>query len=423
MVDYGSLSPEINSARLYAGPGATSLTTAASAWNTLAAELNSAALSYQSAVTQLSSEEWLGSSSTAMADAVSPYVEWMNATAAQAEQAATQASAAAAAYETALSSVVHPAQVAANRAQLTQLVSTNILGQNTGAIASNEAEYGEMWAQDASAMYSYAGQSASATKVTAFSDAPQITNSSAQATQSAAVASAAGTSAGNTQSTMSQVPNTLQSLASSASSASSSGSKSNATESSSSSTTSSTTSSSSSSSSSSSNALADIWYLLTGQTSLPTSLGALINGYSPFAGLFYNTEGLPYFSVGMANSGVQIAKSMGLIGNAAAGAAKALPGLGGLGGLLGGGAHVAAALGNATSVGPLSVPPVWAGTGAAPAISHAVPVSTVSAAPEAGGAGNLLGGLPFGGTGTETGGRGPRYGVRPTVMARPPVGG
>ncbi|OBJ10834.1 PPE family protein [Mycobacterium sp. 1465703.0] len=419
MVDYGALSPEVNSARLYAGPGATSLTTAASAWNTLAAELNSAALGYQSAVTQLSSEEWLGSASTAMADAVSPYVEWMNTTASQAEEAANQATAAAAAYETALSSVTHPAQVAANRAQLTQLVSTNVLGQNTGAIASNEAEYGEMWAQSSSAMYTYAGQSSSATQVTAFSDAPETTNSSAQATQSSAVTSATGTSAGNAQSTMSQVPNTLQSLASSASSAGSSSSTSNATQSSSSS----STTSSSSSSSSSSNPLANVWYLLTGQTSLPTNLGSLISGYSPYAGLFYNTEGLPYFSVGMANSGVQIAKSMGLIGNATAGAAKALPGLGGLGGMLGGGAHVAAALGNATAVGPLSVPPVWAGTGATPAISHAVPVSTVSAAPEANGAGNLLGGLPLAGAGTETGGRGPRYGVRLTVMARPPFGG
>ncbi|WP_406814384.1 PPE family protein [Mycobacterium sp. M23085] len=417
MVDYGSLAPEINSARLYSGPGSTSLTSAASAWNTLASELNSAALDYQNIVTQLSSEEWLGSSSAAMESAVSPYVEWMSTTASQAEEAATQASAAAAAYETALSSVTPPPVIAANRAELTQLVSTNVLGQNSAAIAANEAEYGNMWAQSASAMYSYAGQSASATKVTSFTDAPQITNSSAQATQSAAVSSATGTSAGNSQSTLSQVPSTLQSLASSGSSAASSSSTS------SNSTNATSSSASSSSSSSSSSLLTEIWYLLTGQTSLPTSLGALINGYSPFAGLFYNTEGLPYFSVGMANSGVQMAKTLGLIGGAAASAAKALPGLGGLGGMLGGGAHVAASLGNATAVGPLSVPPVWAGTGASPAITHAIPVSTVSATPEANGYGNVLGGMPFAGSGADAGARGPRYGVRPTVMARPPLGG
>ena len=40
---------------------------AASSWNALAAELNAAALSYDKVVTALSSEEWLGSASGAMA--------------------------------------------------------------------------------------------------------------------------------------------------------------------------------------------------------------------------------------------------------------------------------------------------------------------------------------------------------------------
>ena len=49
---------------------------------------------------------------------------------------------------------------AANRAQLMSLIAINILGQNTPAIAATEADYGEMWAQDATAMYGYAGASA-----------------------------------------------------------------------------------------------------------------------------------------------------------------------------------------------------------------------------------------------------------------------
>lgn len=32
-------------------------------------------------------------------------------------------------------------------------VATNILGQNTPAIAATETQYAEMWAQDAAAMY------------------------------------------------------------------------------------------------------------------------------------------------------------------------------------------------------------------------------------------------------------------------------
>jgi PPE-repeat protein len=48
---------------------------------------------------------------------------------------------------------VPPAMIAANRAQLMSLIATNILGQNTPAIAATEAHYGEMWAQDVTAMF------------------------------------------------------------------------------------------------------------------------------------------------------------------------------------------------------------------------------------------------------------------------------
>ena len=89
----------------------------------------------------------------------------------------------------------------------------------------------------------------------------------------------------------------------------------------------------------------------------------------------------------------------------------------------GGAAHVAGSMGGAGSVGKLSVPVAW--NGATAPVSHAaVPVSTVSAAPEAGTApGNLLGGMPLAGAGAGGHGSGPRYGFKPTVMARPPVGG
>nr|WP_081286951.1 PPE family protein [Mycobacterium colombiense] len=409
MIDFGTYPPEYNSARMYTGPGPETLTAAASAWNALAAELNSTALGYDKVVTALSTEEWLGSASASMAQAVTPYVTWMRTTAAQAEQVATQMRAAVTAYETALAATVPPPLVAGNRAQTAQLLATNVLGQNTPAVAQLEAQYGEMWAQDATAMYSYAGQSAASTKVTPFTAAPQIANPTAQATQGTAVANATGSStASSTQSvlshTVSTTPNTLKTLAAPASTAS---------------TTSSTTS----------DPFSEIWYLLTGQTTLPTSLGAFVNGYNPFSALWYNTEGLPYFSVGMGNFGVQIAKTLGAL-NGAAPAAKALPGLGGLGGMLGGGAaaaHPVAALGNAATVGgKLSVPVTWsAASTPTPMLGQAIPVSTVSAAPEASaGAGNLLGGMPLAGTGAAGhGGVGPKYGFRPTVMARPPFGG
>jgi len=75
----------------------------------------------------------------------------MNTTAAQAEQAAAQAQAAASAYEAAFTMTVAPAVIAANRSLTMLLIATNILGQNTPAIAANEAQYAEMWAQDSAA--------------------------------------------------------------------------------------------------------------------------------------------------------------------------------------------------------------------------------------------------------------------------------
>ena len=89
--------------------------------------------------------------------AVTPYIDWMSTTAAQAEETANHARAAVAAYEAAFAMTVPPPVIAANRALLAALVATNFFGQNTPAIMATEALYAAMWAQDAAAMYGYAG--------------------------------------------------------------------------------------------------------------------------------------------------------------------------------------------------------------------------------------------------------------------------
>ncbi|MDT5056310.1 MAG: hypothetical protein QOF66_4676 [Mycobacterium sp.] len=216
-MDFGIYPPEMNSLRMYTGPGAAPMLTAAQAWQGLAAELHSAASSYQSVISRLTAGPWLGPASASMTAAAATYVTWLNATAAQAEETAAQAKAAASAYQTAFTSTVPPPMVAANRSRLTTLVATNIFGRNTQAIAANEAQYGEMWAQDTAAMYGYAASSASATSLTPFNPPQQNTNPGGAAEQSAAVTQATGTAAGNAQSTIQQafssVPNALQSLA------------------------------------------------------------------------------------------------------------------------------------------------------------------------------------------------------------------
>jgi PPE-repeat protein len=211
-MDFAALPPEINSARIYAGPGSGPMLAAAVAWEGLAAAMQSAASSYQSEIAALTAGPWLGPSSVSMAAAAAPYVAWTRTTAAQAEQTANQAKAAAGAYETAFAETVPPTAIAANRSLLMALIATNIFGQNTPAIATTEAQYAEMWAQDAGAMYGYAGASALATTLTPFNAPPQSTNPGGPANQAAAAAQAAGTSAGNVQSAVSNVPQAISAV-------------------------------------------------------------------------------------------------------------------------------------------------------------------------------------------------------------------
>jgi PPE-repeat protein len=337
----------------------------------------------------------------------------MQETAAQAEQAATQARAAAAAYEQAFAATVPPPLIAANRAETAAATQANVFGQYTPLIAQLEAQYSQMWAQDAAAMYGYAGQSAAAAKVTPFAAPASTTSADGTAAQAAAVGQATGTSAATSsqsilQDLLSLLPSNIQSWFTPTGFQSAFGSP--------------------------SSIESTLYGFLFGSSVLPTNLQAFVNAYSPYAGFLYNTEGLPYFSIGMGNNFVQMAKTLGLLNSAApaaAGGAAASGGLGGLGGMLGGGSAaasvpsgIAANLGGAGAVGKLAVPPSWIG-GAPLAAPHApLAVSSVSAAPE-GGSGNLLGGMPLAGAGAGGlgGGAGPRYGFKPTVMSRPPFAG
>src|SRR6202012_827358 len=91
--DFGAFPPEVNSAKMYAGPGSGPMRSAAAGWNGLASELRSQATDYRSTVSNLTGEGWQGRASTAMAAAAAQYTSWMNTTAAQAEQTADQAQA------------------------------------------------------------------------------------------------------------------------------------------------------------------------------------------------------------------------------------------------------------------------------------------------------------------------------------------
>ena len=417
-LDFAMLPPEINSGRMYSGAGSGPMLAAASAWNGLAAELRATALSYGSVLSELTSDEWHGPASAAMAAAATPYVAWMSSTAAQAEQTAAQAEAAAAAYEAAFAATVPPPVIAANRAQLMGLIATNILGQNTAAIAATEARYMEMWAQDAGAMYGYAGSSAVATQLTPFTEPQQTTSPGGLMAQSAAVAQAASTPAGTQQSTLAQLvsalPNALQGLASP------------------------------SSSSSQTTGLGGILDLLggfnpfaPGSANDTTGLDGLLNlvgGENTAVGQFLNANiWNTIFSSGFYMPSNTMAPFLSLLGAQAAGNAvgdaagqaatgaigEALAGpVGGIGGV---GNAVSAGLGHAPMIGALSVPPTWT----APAPLAGPLASTLGGTPMVPPPAMAAGMPPVPmGMGAQTYGRAvPQYGFRPTFVARPPAAG
>ena len=335
------------------------------AWDELAAELQSTAGSYGSTIQGLTVGPWTGPSSIAMAAAAAPYVTWINAAGAQAEEAATQAKLAAGAYETAFAATVPPPVIAANRALVMMLIATNILGQNTAAIAATEAQYMEMWAQDAAAMYSYAGSSATASQLTPFTEPPQTTNTSGTAVQSAAVSQASTLSGSNTATQLSQlitsVPNALQSLATT------------------------TTTSNTAASTAASTGL-----------SLPPVPAALTNWntiFSTIASGPYSLQGLtsipggPFLSFGQTYAYAQNGQALQAFGAPAKAISGALAPIAGemphLSSASLGGGPVSGAMGRAALVGSMSVPQGW--TQAAPAIRTLASVlpTNLAAAPAA----------------------------------------
>ncbi|MGH3541561.1 MAG: PPE family protein [Mycobacterium sp.] len=210
-MDFGALPPEINSARMYSGPGSGPMMAAAAAWDALAAQLSYTATGYGSVVSELTATGWLGPASLSMVTAATPYVAWLHSTAAQAEQTAAQAKEAAAGYELAFAMTVPPPVIAANRTLLMTLIATNFFGQNAPAIAATEAHYAEIWLQDAAAMYGYAGSSAAAIQLTPFTPPQPTTDPAGLAAQSGTVANAAGNAAAAQPTTLSQLVSTLAS--------------------------------------------------------------------------------------------------------------------------------------------------------------------------------------------------------------------
>ncbi|AFC43966.1 MULTISPECIES: PPE family protein [Mycobacterium] len=403
MLDFGALPPEINSGRMYAGPGSGPMMAAAAAWDEIAAEVGVAANGYNSVVTELISGPWVGPASISMISAITPFISWLSAVAAQAEEAASQGRVAAAAFEAAFAMTVPPPVIAANRVLLANLIATNFFGQNTPAIAATEAQYMEMWAQDAVAMYGYAASSAMASELAPFAPPPKTSTPDASSKQAAAVAKAVAEPAGNTAQNTSQVasPQALSLNASQATQAP-------------------TTATNAAS---------------TGTT---TSLKNIFGDPTFNDTIFKRTTGLAYFSNGMGQFASSIAQQLTFgPGGSTAGAGGAwFPtpqfanlGLGNLGGGAGHLSGVTASAGQAARIGTLSVPQHWATLTSAvnPATVPDLEATPVQAAATGttGPANGLLRGMPAGALGRRGAAAGyvNKYGFRYSVLTRPPSAG
>jgi PPE-repeat protein len=387
-MDFAFLPPEINSARMYSGPGSGSLLAAAGSWDSLAAELNTTAETYGSVLLSLTTLHWHGPASASMQATATPYVGWLYTTAEQTKQTAMQVRAAAAAFEQAYAMTVTPPAVTANRVQLSSLIATNFFGQNTAAIAANEAQYAEMWAQDAAAMSGYASSSAAATQLTPFTSPQQTTAANALTTQSAAVSQAVSTPAADAQSVLSQLASNLIS------------------------------------------ALAG--------TNVPTSL--VPDDFTALDGLFavYSTVSDVQDVQSFASGVIGAESSLGMLPNVGAAAAAApaelAPALTGVNQLTGaasglggtGLGNITATLARANTIGPMSVPAAWSAPSAhtVSALSGAG-LTTLPGTDELAESGSGMPGVPGMPAGTLSRASGvlPRYGVRLTVMPRPPAGG
>jgi PPE-repeat protein len=384
--DFAARPPEINSALMYSGAGAGPLMAASSAFSGLSSELSSNAASYEAVINELGSE-WQGPSSQAMSAAAQPYIGWLNTTSAQLQEAATQATASAAAYETAFAATIPPMVVAANRAQLAILVATNILGQNTPAIAANEAMYAEFWAQDAAAMYGYAGASAAAATLSPLTPPAENTNPAGQGQQAAAVSNAVGSNG-----TSATLNNTLGGLQNAVSAAASPAQ----------------------------DTIGGILSALNGLIGSPIMANGIYNiGVTLAWNTAMMTATLPLLGhfIGGAPFGFTIGDATPLgaglgFGTTLAGATSPA-----------GGAAMMAGMGGASSVGGLSVPAGWsaAAPGAAAAGDATLAGSGWTAAVDEGaGMGGappgIMPGMASAGGKAGYGMAGPRYGVKPKVM-------
>ncbi|BBY96394.1 hypothetical protein MGALJ_60630 (plasmid) [Mycobacterium gallinarum] len=154
-VQYWGLTPETNAIRLTTGPGAAAMASVVAGYQAAGVTHIQQGAQMMATAATTAAGSWWGQGGTSMMAAAVPKSEWQIEAGAHAEKASCLISEAAAAHSTAVAATIPYPVVVANRVREAVLVATNIIGQNTPAIWEADAEYGEFWAQNATAMTGY----------------------------------------------------------------------------------------------------------------------------------------------------------------------------------------------------------------------------------------------------------------------------
>ncbi|KAA8881913.1 PPE family protein [Nocardia colli] len=160
-VDFNALTPEENSLRILPTQGSGPLLAAAMAYSDVAEALTAAGGAADGSKAAMIAA-WPSPSSDTAQRALGDIADWPKQQSTVATRVANVSADLAVAYMEALSAMPPYPVVAGNRVAAVGLTLTNGMGQNTAAIAANEAAYYQMWVQAQAVMYRYAGRAISA---------------------------------------------------------------------------------------------------------------------------------------------------------------------------------------------------------------------------------------------------------------------
>lgn len=160
MSEWGALPPDVNSARFWLGPGASTFFASAAQLEALAGMLMGVLGGHEGVAAALAGS-WAAPTGEIAIAANQPYATWLATVFGMLQHAAMSIQSAGTAFETNKAATPTPLEVEENQTEHVTLQANNFLGLLTPLIIANRTRYfSDMWVRSASNMYSYAAASA-----------------------------------------------------------------------------------------------------------------------------------------------------------------------------------------------------------------------------------------------------------------------